>query len=263
MMNLKEAFDAAKRHARDEYPRESCGLVVDDGYVPCVNTARPVDTHEAKNPDCMCQLCSFRIPAEIMVKYHGRIQMVLHSHPGGPTHPSVTDAESQIKSGLPWGLIALDDERISDVLTWGDMLPVQPILNRQFVHYAADCFTLIRDAFRLGKEGMSEHGVEGWPYPPVPMKNCPREDGWWEADYDLYTENAPKWGFREIALDHAQPGDVFLTSIRSEKLNHGGVLVGGGMILHHLPGRLSRREPAGIWARAAHKWMRYEGPTDA
>ena len=44
MNQYAQAFMKAKRHARDEFPRESCGIIVQsaDGfeYVPSVNTPR-------------------------------------------------------------------------------------------------------------------------------------------------------------------------------------------------------------------------------
>jgi hypothetical protein len=51
--------------------------------------------------------------------------------------------------------------------------------------------------------------------------------------------------------------------IRSSKENHGGILVGNDLIVHHLPSRMSRREPAGLWGRQATRWLRYKGNADA
>ncbi len=68
-----------------------------------------------------------------------------------------------------------------------------------------------------------------------------------------------KHGWTEIRREDAQPGDCFLAKIRSDKFNHAGVLVSRDLIMHHLPGRMSRREPAGIWARQAGRWLRYAG----
>ena len=59
-------------------------------------------------------------------------------------------------------------------------------------------------------------------------------------------------------LSQVKPGDVFLAKVRSNKLNHGGVMTSDGRILHHLPHRLSSRENSSLWARGAHLWIRYE-----
>ena len=97
------------------------------------------------------------------------------------------------------------------------------------------------------------------------LADMPREDGWWEKNKNLYLENFQRWGFETVPADRVQPGDVFIAPIwPSEVLSHGGMLIDHDLILHHLPERLSRREPAGIWARYAQFWVRYTGrKTDA
>ena len=85
---------AAMQHARDEYPRESCGLVVDGAYVPRMNTA--------EDP-----LEDFRISPQgyAAAARKGTVQGVIHSHPDKPDHPSRADMLGQIESGLAWGIV--------------------------------------------------------------------------------------------------------------------------------------------------------------
>jgi proteasome lid subunit RPN8/RPN11 len=245
-----------------QYPRESCGVIVNDLYLPCENLAPDPAHHEPGNDDCNCQLCSFVISADVMIEHRGRIQMIVHSHPGGPLFPSRADAQGQLSSGVAWGVIALDEERTSDALVWGGDTPIAPIIGRTFMHYTSDCYTLIKDVFALGAEALKVQNINGWPYPPITLPECPREDSWWVGEDDLYTTEHVKAGFITIEASEARPGDVFLMSIRSDKLNHGGVLLDGGLILHHLPARLSRREPAGIWGRQVGRWLRYTMETE-
>lgn len=260
--DLSAAWEAARKHARDDYPRESCGLIVEGTYVPCENKAFDPQ-HHVDETDCGCQLCSFIIDPQEVIKYHGKIDAVVHSHPDGPLFPSTADAKAQLNSGLTWALIALDAERTNQPLIWGGDTPIAPILGREFMHFTSDCYTLIRDCYRLGKEALDAQDVSGWPFPPIDLPDFPREDGWWTGADDFYNTEPQKIGFRTVPASEAQPGDVFLMSIRSEKMNHGGVLLDGGLILHHLPNRLSRREPAGIWGRQVARWLRYEGNTNA
>lgn len=257
----QEVINKSKAHARAEYPRESCGLVVDGSYMPCENMARPIVEHQEGNNDCQCQLCSFRIDPALSAKYQGRIDAVLHSHPNGPLFPSRADVEAQMQSGLVWGIICLDEERISEPMLWGDALPVQPLLGRQFNHFMSDCYTLIRDTYRLGRAELAKQGISDWPYDPILLPECPRDDAWWEGDFDLYTDNFPRAGFRQISSKEVRPGDVFLASIRSSKLNHGGLYLGNNLIMHHLPNRLSRREPVGVWGRYVSVWLRHDNKT--
>lgn len=257
MTDFTIAFAAAKEHACAEFPKESCGVVVDGQYIRCENKAKPVDQHVEEG--CKCQLCSFRIDNSVYLKNAGKIQMVLHSHPNGPAFPSASDMAGQIATALPWGIIVLDEMRVWEPMVWGGSTEIPEIIGRQFVHGITDCYDLIRDTFRLGKTALAEQGVSGWPFDPIVLPAYARNDGWWTDETSNFYEVEPfKIGFREVPMSEARPGDVFLCAIRSKRLNHGGVLL-GDTIMHHLPGRLSRREPAGLWARQAARWIRYVG----
>lgn len=182
---------------------------------------------------------------------------VLHSHPGGPLFPSEADMRGQIASEVPWGIIPLDEDRIGDPIMWGDSLPIADVIGREFMHGVRDCYSLIRDCFRLGRDRLAAQGVADWPYEPIELEEIPRDDAWWDGDQDLYGDNFARVGFRSVPLHEAMPGDVFLMSIRSPKANHGGLILPNNLILHHLPARLSRREPAGIWLRNATLILRW------
>jgi len=248
-MFAPEIIAAAQAHARDEFPKESCGLIVGDEYVRCFNYA--VDP-----------LNDFKIAPEIFVRASekGEVRAVVHSHPNGPLHPTRTDMQSQIDTALPWIIIPLDDERVGPPIIWGDQVPMAPLIGRQFMHGVADCYTLVRDCFRLGRDGMAAQDMPDWPYPPIELPEFPRDDDWWNLGQNLYEDALAPLGFKPISVDQVRPGDGFLMKVRSDKLNHAGVVVGNDLILHHLPTRLSRREPAGLWARGADLWVRYEGP---
>lgn len=239
---------AAKQHALREYPKESCGLVVGDRYVPCFNYAVEPEKH-------------FAIASEEFVKAEsqGGVRAVLHSHPDGPLYPTAKDMQGQIDTNVPWGIIGTDGERAGDPIMWGDSLPIAPLIGREFRHGVSDCYTLARDTFRLGKEGLAEQSIHGWPYDPITFPEVPRDDCWWDAGLDLYTDHLEKVGFRKIQMSEARIGDACLIKIKSNKVNHAAVLVGNNLLLHHLPSRVSRREAAGIWARHADIWIRYEG----
>lgn len=234
-----------------EFPRESCGLIVDDAYVPMPN--------RASNPEQ-----DFRIAGADTIAYRGRIQAIVHSHPNGPDFPSMNDMKGQIATALPWIIVPCCEERTRALVVWSDNASPSPLLGRNFVHGVSDCYTLIKDAFRLGKNALADQGVtDAWPFDPIALAEFPREDDWWtpegEGDgADLYAKGFASQGFRPIAREEARPGDVFLMKIRSKQLNHGGLLIANDLILHHLPGRLSLRAPAGIWARAADMWIRHD-----
>lgn len=246
-----EILNALKIHALGEYPKECCGLIVDGVYRPCFNYA--IDPTQ-----------DFVIASQDYIKWsvQGTLQGVAHSHPDRPCYPTEHDMRQQIVTDLPWVIVATDGERVSDPIMWGDALPTPPLIGREFVHGVTDCYSLIRDAYRLGRLALAEQGID-WPLDPIELPEFPRRDGWWvknsnEAPDDHYMIGFPKAGFFEIAREEVRPGDVFLKAIKSDRPNHGGVLLDGGLILHHLPQRLSRREPAGMWGRAADLWLRHE-----
>lgn len=247
------ALQAARAHALRDFPNEACGLVVDGGYLPCVNYALDPDR-------------DFAIAGTVWTKLREQgltVQAVIHSHPNGPMFPTPQDMQGQIDTDVPWAILATDGTDVAPPIVWEADAEPEPVLGRAFVHGVADCFRLGRDVYRLGRDKLAAQGVEGWPLPPVSFPEWPRRDGWWEPEGDLpaqnlYLDHYRENGFRIIPANEALPGDSFLIAIRSERPNHCGVLLGNNLILHHLPSRASRREPIGVWARAVHTWIRHE-----
>lgn len=260
MTKLTLAFEDAKVHARAVYPEESCGLIVKGSYIRCENIALDPKNH-IDDPNCGCRLCAFEIDPKVYVEHADHIDVVVHSHPNGPFYPSKADMEGQLATGKPWAIIPLDEDRVAEKpVIWGGEIP--PILGREFMHGVTDCYAIIKDCYALGKDKLAEQGILDWPHDPIELPEFPRQDAWWEGEDDLYDQNFGKAGFVEVK-DAPQPGDVFLMKIRSSKNNHAGLLIGDGLIVHHLPSRMSRREPAGLWGRQAAKWLRYKGESNA
>lgn len=253
-----KAFDQAKDHARFTFPEEMCGFVIGGEFIAVKNNA--ADPSEHVEELCTCRLCTFVISAEDTIKLLPQAQMVLHSHPNGNAFPSKMDMEGQMLTGVPWGLVSLDEDRIGNFEIWGDSLEIAPLLGRNFTHGIRDCYSLIRDTFRTGKDKLKQMEITSdWPFDPITLINKPRGDGWWAGEDDFYSAHFREAGFVEISREDARAGDCFMLKFRSEKFNHAGVLISNDLVMHHLPNRLSRREPAGAWARAAERWLRYVG----
>ncbi len=251
MIFTDEVVSAAKAHAREAFPNESCGIVVGGKYMRCRNVADDPTQDFVIHPQ-----------DQRNAMLTGEMQAIIHSHPNGPLHPTKADMEGQIKSALPWAIIGLDESRMSDPIIWGDDNNIAPLIGREFIPGVYDCFSLIRDVFRLGKEGCAAQGVD-WPLPPHLIPEQPRDPAWWTAGEDLYMSGLAANNFVIISRDEARPGDVFLLKWESEVYNHGGLLLSYGQVAQHFPKRLSRREPAGLWARHADMWIRYVGGFDA
>ena len=68
-MKFKEA---AKQHALQKAPNESCGIVVNDVYYPCKNISDTPKDNFAIHPKDF-----------LKARSHGKIQYIVHSHPSG------------------------------------------------------------------------------------------------------------------------------------------------------------------------------------
>ncbi|KVN92532.1 C40 family peptidase [Burkholderia ubonensis] len=240
---------AIAAHALAEYPRECCGLVVVvDGvekYVPCRNAAATPSEHFVMSP-------SDYAAAEDL----GEIVDVVHSHPGAPARPSMADKAMCEQSGIArWVIVSLGVQADGSVAVddWCEFGPsgyVAPLVGREFAHGSLDCYSLIRDWYRI------ERSIE--------LPDFERPDGWWDdGRSNLYLDNFSSAGFVDVGQDaELQPGDVLLMQIRSKNgvPNHAGVYLGDGVLLHHMYGRLSGRTVwGGMWAHSLRTTLRYKG----
>lgn len=240
----KAILQAIKADAVARYPEEACGLIINDEYVPKRNT------HESPKD-------FFRIDRDDYPT-NGSLQAVVHSHPDAKkgVEPSIEDMHGQLAAGIPWGLVSVWKDAISEVMFWGDGLPVPDLIGRQFrsgpsgTDGRGDCYAMLRDFYR------TEMGFI--------IKEYPRDDTWWathdrEQQGDMYRENFADAGFKQIDESELQYGDCLLMAIRANKPNHAAIYLGNGLMLHHLAHRLSRREPANPYKRMITHYLRYDG----
>ncbi len=229
----------AKQHAKRAYPKESCGVVVGGVYKAVRNIA--------SDP-----LTSFKISRSVVKKYGDDIQAIIHSHPDGNYYPSEADMSGQIASGVPWGIVHVSRGVARDPFYWGDGLPEKPLKGRVFQHGVTDCYSLIRDYFKQRRN--------------IVLDEFPREWEWWlTPGFDLYESNFQEQNFRVVEPSEVKEGDCFLAQIRSKVINHAGVYVGRGLILHQLGDRSgysesfpSCEQPINIWQKYIRCWVRYE-----
>jgi len=229
---------AVRTHAIEEYPKESCGLIVDDYYFPCRNIAE--DPEE-----------DFRIDPKDSLKAHqaGKVRAVVHSHKMAQAWPSKLDMEMQVKSKLPWGIVVIRENNSTEgPYYWGcqELWPKQPYEGRPFIYGAQDCYSLCWDYY------MNEFEVE------LPI--VPRAWGWWDEGENIFADMYEGAGLVAIDMKNMRPGDLLwmTVGISNGVSNHSGIYLGNNLLLHHLVNRLSRREPFVNWRDSVTHVLRHE-----
>lgn len=215
------AFDGAwlamQAHAEAEYPAESVGVIGLDG------TYKPMSNLHVDPAG------SWQIEDVVLAG----VGAIVHSHPSGAAFPSGADMESQIAAGIPYGVVPCPEGKAVEPFFWPD--GGRPYLGRPYRHGVTDCLQLVRDWLRR------ERGIE---VPPFAYD-------WGEGD--RLVAGAEELGWASIDPAAAVAGDVVL--LGRGRPTHCGVLLEGGLLLHH-PGAkpwdptcLSRREPAARLSR--------------
>lgn len=240
------------QHAEEEFPRESCGIVVKGRYVKMKND------HE--DP-----LNTFKINVEDYAKHLDEgIDMIVHSHTDGSEYPSKIDMESQLATNVPYCIVPVKDYvsvletviKAGNIFFFGEGAPVPDLLGRPFRHGVTDCYALVKDWYKINMN--------------LSLPEFPRQWGWWSSGEDMYSEGFRVAGFRDLEPgEKPSPGDGFLAAIRSKGiLNHAGVLLEKGKIIHHMsrskgydPTSLSCHGSGSRWANSIflQKWVRYAG----
>jgi len=238
-----KALADAKAHAMEEFPKESCGLVIDGVYKPYKNIAKDKEN-------------SFKIHPNAYIANDGNIDFVVHSHCDTVNfqdtgHASKSDMEQQIATNVPWCLIHINHHgNYKNHFCWGDQLPIQDLKGRPFAHGIYDCYTIMRDYYRL-------HNV-------VKLARHPRDNHFWEKYADHAPENKIVVGIKEVPHKIVPPGqlqvgDAGFAMIRTSVINHCAIYVGNGLVLHHLYNKLSCVEPMNRWAKNWKMFARYTG----
>lgn len=217
----KTVIAAAEKHARAEFPREACGLVVVKRgrrvYVPCANSARTPEDHFSIAPE------EFAAAEE-----QGEVVGVFHSHPNASADPSTSDLQACNASGVAWHILALPSG------SWNTITPKttsMPLYGREFSHGSCDCYGFVRDWYA------QELGIE--------LDEFQREDEWWRKGQNLYLDNFASQGMYVVTDGSLQVGDILLMQVLSNVPNHAAIYLGDDVIGHHLYGRLSGRDVYG------------------
>jgi proteasome lid subunit RPN8/RPN11 len=238
-------------YAQSKSPEESCGYLVrkDDDklyFFPSPNIYHDPSWKDAKNE-------RFAISAEAMAsaENHGEVVALFHSHTfasiyNGKLDFSEADKVACEALGMPWVLAVLPQEDVKVLMPSGYR---PPLMGRQFVYGAIDCYALVRDAFY-------EIGITLNDYPRGALGEWNDNPNW-----NFFEENFAKEGFLEVDRKDARKYDVLLMQVRSQKINHVGLMwePSANVFIHHLIDRLSERSLwDGYWRSQTVKIVRHQ-----
>ena len=222
-------INLAVQHCKSVYPEEGCGFILENAFIPCDNVA----ADKVKN---------FKIDLKEFAKYNSDIKAIIHSHANYP-HISKHDMITQKNLEIPFGVVFLKNGALDKLAFFGDQIKPYELLNREFIHGIFDCYALMRDWHRLNGRM---------------IKDYPRENLWWETEPSMLEDLCNDAGFYHID-EEPKVGDIIFMKVLADVTNHSAVYLGDGLLLHHLYGRLSRREPVVRWRKYITGYLRYLG----
>lgn len=194
-----------KKEALAAYPKEAVWLITKKGCRQVENVHdNPFEFFEVSQADTLQAM-------------KDGLLKVVHSHCDGDPVPSKTDMQTQMLMDIPWGVLNVTEDFASAITWWGGS-EIEPLEDRKFIHGVSDCYSIVRDYFRL-------KGVE--------MADVPRNWQWWEGEEDLILTSFAKLGFEEVTTKEAREGDVWVTQIRNNTPYHCGIVLDNDLILHH------------------------------
>ncbi len=229
-----QAIQQAIDHAREVFPLESCGAIIDDEYVRFENMAED-------------KANSFLIDSPVfdLAYQNNEVQAVIHSHDNDPA-ASIEDQEQQMALEIPFGIINLVNKSVTHMSFWGDTLPVEPLVRRHFFYGVWDCFSLVRDYFRL------KHGIT--------IENIPREYGFWNRGESMFEVFMNEFDVDPVSLDDIRANDVLFYNLHGTRyLNHCGVLQDNGLVLHHFENHVSQEFPITYFQQFINSAFRLRG----
>src|SRR5574344_1559537 len=123
---------AIRSHAEECFPRECCGVIVNDQYIACRNIAENDHQFEIHHKDLA--------KAEDL----GEIQAYVHSHPNASARASEIDLIQIELHEKPWVICAYPDIEFQVYEPCGYKAP---LVGRNYIHGIQDCYSIVRDFY--------------------------------------------------------------------------------------------------------------------
>jgi proteasome lid subunit RPN8/RPN11 len=134
------------KHALDCFPEEMCGVVINKAdnirFEPLENIS-----NDKKH--------SFTLDPVEYAKLEPWVEVIFHSHINNfqfskydKRTPSYSDFVNQKKTAKPWGIVLTDGDSVSTPVYF-PRIPSSNYLERPFLWYINDCYTLVQDYFEF------------------------------------------------------------------------------------------------------------------
>ncbi len=212
-----------KEHALKDAPNEACGFVCvnflgEVTVLPCENMARNKVGRFVIDPK-----------KNLEAEKTGHIAAFYHSHAGEflderSNKLSIEDLDISYEAGIPALLYVHPHDQFHFSVP-STYVPA-PLLGRPFVWGVWDCYTLVRDHFKL-------KGIQMGSY-------MPPENATTHSDFG-YEQKILNENFREVPLEEIRPDDVILLKIKSDFINHCLVYLGGNDFVHQSLNKISSK----------------------
>lgn len=234
ILDSSPAMAAFKLHCLLDRSAEMCGLfVLREGVIEfegCKNSA-----YDTKN--------SFLIhPADyVRCMENGDVIGVGHSHITAPVRPSPEDKVHSENCKLPFLIFQPETGEIDSYSPTGDPMPM---LGRRWHLGVSDCYTLVRDYYKTQGVVLGEYVRNDFA--------CLFKD-------TRFVDKAGENGFVDVTGQTPKTHDLVLIQVKADVPNHAAVFISDTIILHHIQGRLSCRDPyGGYWLRNTAKLLRHQ-----
>lgn len=233
-MIREKLLNKMREHAAASHPSEACGLIVQAGhsqrYVPCRNIhPEPTEHFELAPQDYAA------------AEDAGQVLAVVHTHPDATSRPSKLDSAQCDAMGLPWYILSWPENDLRRVEP--DVWP-RPLIGRHYIYGMQDCYSIIQDWYQ------QERGIR--------LRRPETTDGWWKRGENVILEHYEACGFQRC--DDLHVGALIAMQYQAPVVNHCGLYIGDGQMIHHTPGRLSAPcVYGGYWQERTRAILRYVG----
>jgi len=216
MINISQEQEGRiKLHILEQYPKEACGLLSFEEYIPLNNVSSNPENFFSLN---MEEYCKYLVNREELVLIHSHTLKPNTNPPWDIRTPSLKDLENQKKLNIPWLIYGTDGINVTPPIS----LPraaSNDYIGRPFLWFINDCWTLVQDYYRF------EFGIKlKDSKPPADFKRLPCLSG-------IFDDKIEGYGFKKLPFDKdLRNGDLLLVDYLGYTKNHLGIYHKGKLL---------------------------------